>query len=317
MPCALEDEIDGFGLDQFSPNFLEELERAEEAFPSSFCGIPPTSQATETSDDEYDSMFVEPCSQEVNDALHAMEQPDFVFSSQGDSSPVTRRSISSILFPTCGQPPATNCSTPSRYYFDVPFNSKLTVYEKRVCLKLESISPTVSSPFPDSCKKYKLSSLPVTHLSQFFSSYPKYEYDPSGPASQQFQKLKCVYKASPQDTAEIKAGFNRALGLMFSQVYGDEVNSLENWQRLCRVVEIDPIPGSLQACRFAIKRAHVNLMDLLDTQTTGEPVHRFATEEALSEYTKCTRKIFPRDDAYKGPLLRHLLRRIFHRRRRT
>lgn len=62
----------------------------------------------------------------------------------------------------------------------------------------------------------------------------------------------------------------------------------------------------------AIEDAHINLIDLVDVKTTGAPVHRFATEAQLSAYTMRTGKIFPRDLAYKGQLLRHLLRRIFH-----
>ncbi|KAJ7301271.1 hypothetical protein DFH08DRAFT_978907 [Mycena albidolilacea] len=150
-----------------------------------------------------------------------------------------------------------------------------------------------------------------THLSQFFAAYPKYEYDPSGPASQQFQQLRRVCKWSKVDAAEACAGYNRALGLTFSQAYGDDVDSLENWQRLCRTVEI-PMPDSLEECQFAIEDAHINLIDLVDVNTTGAPVHRFATEAQLSAYTMRTGKIFPRDLAYKGQLLRHLLRRIFH-----
>jgi hypothetical protein len=120
------------------------------------------------------------------------------------------------------------------------------------------------------------------------------------------------------------------LGLTFSQAYGDDVDSLENWQRLCSTVEI-PVSDSLEECQFvrlfsalslcleltlhspqAIEDAHINLIDLVDVKTTGAPVHRFATEAQLSAYTMRTGKIFPRDLAYKGQLLRHLLRRIFH-----
>ncbi|KAJ7858098.1 hypothetical protein B0H13DRAFT_1640718, partial [Mycena leptocephala] len=150
-----------------------------------------------------------------------------------------------------------------------------------------------------------------THLSQFFSAYPKYEYDPSGPASQQFQQLRQVYKWSGRAANEAYTGYNRALGFTFSQEYGDDVNSLDNWQALCQVVAIDPVPESLEECRFAIEDAHVNLMDLVDVLSTGERVHRFATERDLSIYTKKTGKMFPRKDAFKGPLLQHLLRRIF------
>ncbi|KAJ7301049.1 hypothetical protein DFH08DRAFT_724713 [Mycena albidolilacea] len=154
------------------------------------------------------------------------------------------------------------------------------------------------------CKKPKLS--PPTHLSQFFSSYTKYEYDPSGPASQQFQQLRCVYKwsARGRDADDARAGYSRAVGLTFSQAYGDDVESLECWQRLCRAVEFDLIPESLDACKYAIEDAHVNLMDFVDILTTGESVHRFATERELSEYTKSTGKIFPQSQAH-GSLLRH------------
>ncbi|KAF7337351.1 hypothetical protein MSAN_02260900 [Mycena sanguinolenta] len=306
MTLASEDDIDNFGLDEFSTDFLEELERAEEAFPSSFGPIPPSSQ-------------------EMHDALDTMEQPDFTFS-QCKTQPVTRRSPSPFPFPTCAQP--SSASVPTLRISDW----ECSTASRRVCVKPEPISPTLSSPpasplrnvsnrkrarspategLPFNCKKHKPSPPTVTHLSQFFSAYPKYEYDPSGPASQQFQELRRVYKASQNDTAGIDAGYNRALGLTFSEMYGDDVNSLENWQRLCRVVEINPIPESLQECQFAIEDAHVNLIDLVDIRTTGAPVHRFATEKALSVYTKSTGKIFPRREAYKGRLLRHLLRRIF------
>ncbi|KAJ7455113.1 hypothetical protein FB451DRAFT_1143942, partial [Mycena latifolia] len=149
-------------------------------------------------------------------------------------------------------------------------------------------------------------------LEEFFSAYPKFDYDPSGPASQQYKKLRTVYRLERGRPAAEAAyqGFNRALGLTFSQHYGNDVDSLESWQKLCRDVEIAPIPDTLEECQCAIEAAHVNLVDLVDLHNTGEPVHRFATERKLSEYTLSTGKIFPSSQAYKGPLLRYLLRRI-------
>ncbi|KAJ6553151.1 hypothetical protein B0H19DRAFT_949969 [Mycena capillaripes] len=161
-------------------------------------------------------------------------------------------------------------------------------------------------------KKPKLSSPPPTHLSQFFASYPKYEYDPSGPVSQQFQELRRVYKFDKRAGNYAYEAYNRALGMTFSQEFGDDVNSLENWQRLCDCVKIDPIPDTLEECQLAIEDSHVNLIDLVDLRTTGQPVHRFGTERQLSVYTLKTGKIFPRSLAYKGDLLRHLLRNIYN-----
>ncbi|KAJ7737826.1 hypothetical protein DFH07DRAFT_93558 [Mycena maculata] len=153
---------------------------------------------------------------------------------------------------------------------------------------------------------------PATHLEDFFSSYSKYEYDPSGPASQQFQELRKVYKWTKSDMQAETAytQYSRALSQTFSQKYGDDVNSLRNWRRLCRTVAIVPVPKSLKGCQRAIEDSHVNLMDLLDIHTTGEPVRRFKTEKELSAYTKKTNKTFPRADIPKGSLLYFLLRRI-------
>ncbi|KAJ7486357.1 hypothetical protein B0H11DRAFT_1721549, partial [Mycena galericulata] len=149
-------------------------------------------------------------------------------------------------------------------------------------------------------------------LQEFFSSYPKYKYDPSGPASQQFQQLRKVYRWDNKgvEANEAYQGYNKALSLTFSEQYGDDVNSLANWQRLCRTVEI-PVRDSLEECKRAIEDVHVNLIDLVDIHNTGKPVHRFASEYELSVYTKQTKKFFPPSHLYKGPLLKYLLRHIF------
>ena len=55
---------------------------------------------------------------------------------------------------------------------------------------------------------------------------------------------------------------------------------------------------------------HVNLCDLLDTARQGTRVHVFASEKELRVYTKETRRIFPREEAYEGGLLKYLLREI-------
>ena len=56
---------------------------------------------------------------------------------------------------------------------------------------------------------------------------------------------------------------------------------------------------------------HVNLSDLLDTTLQGTRVHVFASEEELRTYTQETRRVFPKEDAYAGGLLKYLLREIF------
>lgn len=55
---------------------------------------------------------------------------------------------------------------------------------------------------------------------------------------------------------------------------------------------------------------HVNLSDLLDTTRQGTRVHVFASVEELRVYTKKTGRIFPKEEAYAGGLLKYLLREI-------
>ncbi|KAJ7244534.1 hypothetical protein C8J57DRAFT_1083001 [Mycena rebaudengoi] len=153
----------------------------------------------------------------------------------------------------------------------------------------------------------------MTHLEKFFSSYPKFEYDPSGPASQQYQVLKSIVPKNVRQKAS--KGYSKALVATFKEKYGYDVNSLESWQKLCRAVEFSPVPNSVAKFNALtsvqlIEDAHINIIDLLDIHTTGEPVHRFATEKQLSCYPKRTGKMFPATEAM-GSLLQYLLRHIF------
>lgn len=56
----------------------------------------------------------------------------------------------------------------------------------------------------------------------------------------------------------------------------------------------------------------VNICDLVDSPRTGEPVELFPSELRLAEYSKrpSEPKIYPKENAYAGGLLRYLLRRI-------
>jgi hypothetical protein len=59
-----------------------------------------------------------------------------------------------------------------------------------------------------------------------------------------------------------------------------------------------------------VKATHVNLVDLVHVPNSRECIRLFASEDALSEYTKLTKKYFPLDNAYAAGLLKHLLRQI-------
>ncbi|KAF7310270.1 hypothetical protein MIND_00400900 [Mycena indigotica] len=83
---ASDDDLELYGMDDYSPAFLVALDAAEEAFPSSFCAPPPSSLPLPTQvstaskaedDDDDDDEFgwdAMPLTQEMHDALEQMEE---------------------------------------------------------------------------------------------------------------------------------------------------------------------------------------------------------------------------------------------------
>ena len=57
-------------------------------------------------------------------------------------------------------------------------------------------------------------------------------------------------------------------------------------------------------------QTHVNLCNLLDTTRQRSKVQVFASEEGLREYILKTGRVFPREEAYAGGLLKYLLGEI-------
>ncbi|KAF8546908.1 hypothetical protein OG21DRAFT_1425900, partial [Imleria badia] len=152
-------------------------------------------------------------------------------------------------------------------------------------------------------------------LEAFFANYaPRFQYNARVSASWEFYRL-CDESGWHKDHPDRKVAhqdFKAALVQQFNVVYGTDVNALGAWQNLCHVVRIDPVPEDLHACRDAVYYTFVNLVDLVDTKTTGVEVTKFDSELALSAYTKSTGKFFPSDEAKAGGVLRYLLRQILH-----
>ncbi|KAG8725503.1 hypothetical protein FRC12_001368 [Ceratobasidium sp. 428] len=150
------------------------------------------------------------------------------------------------------------------------------------------------------------------HLIAFFSQYSGFQYDPSQSVVSEFKRLK--------QTAEWRRGhinrnkgyklYNLALVLQFNETYGIDGNDLASWQNLCRVVRVQGVPGTVGACKKAIKKIHVNLVDLVDQPNTRVTVKRFKNRFTLSEYSVAEQKIFPKNWAKAGGILKHLLRQI-------
>ncbi|KAH0826380.1 hypothetical protein J3R83DRAFT_5345 [Lanmaoa asiatica] len=164
----------------------------------------------------------------------------------------------------------------------------------------------------------------LSPLDEFFARYdPRFKYDSTESASHEFYRLcdEFDWDRDHHEKEEAHQGFKDALVQQFNKVYGTNEDDLGNWQNLCYITHIKPIPEGLNACReastlsslsFAVRGTFVNLVDLVDTDTTGEDLRVFDSERELSEYTRNTGKFFPKESAYAGGLLRYLLRHILH-----
>ncbi|KAH9023979.1 hypothetical protein EDB85DRAFT_1989090 [Lactarius pseudohatsudake] len=150
-----------------------------------------------------------------------------------------------------------------------------------------------------------------TPLEGFFSQYPNFQPEPSNSPVVEFERLCEVYRwkrKNPKREAA-REEFHFAMKKEFDHLYGSDKKDINNWLKLCFVLRIDPAPDTLRKCRAAVRRKHVNLVDLV--HGSKQEVRIFPTEEELSDYTIAENKIFPKEDAKDGGVLRDLRRHIF------
>ncbi|KAG6145213.1 hypothetical protein E4U28_001775 [Claviceps purpurea] len=151
----------------------------------------------------------------------------------------------------------------------------------------------------------------------FFSTYQQFNYDPHSKVWDEFNRLAKFYhwQKGSEEGKKARNLFRQALVDEFGANYGESDNKLDVLQRLCEKLEITPMPQSITACKKAIKGVYVNIVDFIDCERTGEPIHKFASLGHLRRYTKKTGKFFPREQAKRSLLLRFLLQVLFGRKK--
>lgn len=145
----------------------------------------------------------------------------------------------------------------------------------------------------------------------FFAPYPEFDYDASKPVMPEFERLCAVRSWGPKKRRKVYHRLQDGLVGEFNQQFGVDETSLDAWQSLCEEVRISPIPSSIKQCRKALARVHVNLYDLIDARRLGKRVKVFRSLPEMRNYTLQTGRIFPKDRAKAGGVLRALLREIF------
>ncbi|CUA74722.1 hypothetical protein RSOLAG22IIIB_11436 [Rhizoctonia solani] len=146
----------------------------------------------------------------------------------------------------------------------------------------------------------------ATHVERFFAKCPSFNYNSSQHIMAEFYRL-CASGKLNRNTARQR--FRDALTQDFNKMYGVDELDLGAWQRLCRVLVKD-VPDEIEDCQNIVRSRFINIVDLVDTHITENPVLQFRSEAELSSYTKTTGKYFPNDSKHAGSLLKFLLRFI-------
>ncbi|KAG6319390.1 hypothetical protein E4U22_004575 [Claviceps purpurea] len=204
--------------------------------------------------------------------------------------------------------------------FEPEYNNKndnvLDVLQQPECQRLDT-SPVLETPehidLAVSCPVVRMAG----PIDLFFSTYQQFNYDPHSKVWDEFNRLAKFYhwQKGSEEGKKARNLFRQALVDEFGANYGESDNKLDVLQRLCEKLEITPMPQSITACKKAIKDVYVNIVDFIDCERTGEPIHKFASLAHLRRYTKKTGKFFPREQAKRSLLLRFLLQVLFGRKK--
>ncbi|KDN35909.1 hypothetical protein RSAG8_11217, partial [Rhizoctonia solani AG-8 WAC10335] len=161
-------------------------------------------------------------------------------------------------------------------------------------------------------------------VQQFFSQFPSFQYDSSQPVMTEYSRMSqtkgfkslslAARRKARRDLKDALSKARRdlkdALAKDFGRLYGYDVDNLDAWQSLCRVLRFENIPDNLEGCQKLVAATYVNIIDLIDTVSTGDLVHHFNSEKELSGYTRDTGNYLSKDSKHAGSLLKFLLRKI-------
>lgn len=150
-------------------------------------------------------------------------------------------------------------------------------------------------------------------IAQYFARYPEFDYRPSRDWRQigPFNAL-AKFKDWDQDRrtiefAELKASWIPVVEREYAE------SSLTHYQNLCRDLDIDPIPETVNECKRQLKGVFVNIVDLTQYRRdirAGERARKptlFRSLRALRDYSTAQQKWYPPETA-KSEMLRELLK---------
>ncbi|KAL4248547.1 hypothetical protein ABKN59_007818 [Abortiporus biennis] len=131
-----------------------------------------------------------------------------------------------------------------------------------------------------------------THLDSFFNQYAQYTYNPNASVAREFQRLGQRMGWSDDERRIARERYREALTNEFNDIF---------------------VPASVLECTRVIKSVNVNLVDVVNAARNPTVVptpRKFGTVKELRKYSYKNKKIFPRDKAKSGGVLKFMLRMI-------
>ncbi|KAG8711635.1 hypothetical protein FRC08_015663 [Ceratobasidium sp. 394] len=152
-----------------------------------------------------------------------------------------------------------------------------------------------------------------SYLREFFSQFNDFEYDPIKPYMSEFQRLVDLKKwdKNGEEYEKARKGIDDAGVQQFNRSIGTEVDDLAAWHRIFRLIKGEGLPKTIEECQIRARLVlQVNICDLLDARATGKKARNFEDLDELKNYTRITKKYFPRENVSAGAILEFLLRYI-------
>ncbi|KAL0635214.1 hypothetical protein Q9L58_005860 [Maublancomyces gigas] len=152
----------------------------------------------------------------------------------------------------------------------------------------------------------------------FFAKYSGFDYNPREESKAEFERLRRYKKwhipyqvMSRPDQAEYdqaRGEFFEAFIVDFTYFFGVG-DHMRDWECLCDVMRISPLPLTMDGCKVALESYYVNIFDLYDHVQRGTPLKFHAGEKELAVYSHAKSLVFPRSLA-KSTCMKVLLRRL-------
>ncbi|KAM0073300.1 hypothetical protein ACKRZS_014165 [Fusarium odoratissimum] len=148
----------------------------------------------------------------------------------------------------------------------------------------------------------------------FFANFKEFDYQRTKPFFDEFYRM-CDHFGWPDEEAtEPWHNFRVSVIQEFNYVVGEDKDKLLHWQNMFSLIGL-PKPTSLHEARTVsearpaaicngtltryqtMRVTHVNLVDLVESPRTRQPVEHFKTVQDLSHYSVYEDKIFPKEEA--------------------